>query len=938
MRYVGCLAMKQSLQEVRLCSLQDVIELFYRKKKILLRLCGVGALSAFFFLCLKEPAYLIEASFKEQAEVSGSDGRDLVKQLFSGSSPSSASQTQSLMMSRTVLRSVVEKLGLQAELRSGSLGMRGIRRVANIIRAERRRPLDCLELFRFRDVFYEGEKPLDLTFFFNDPTHFDLFEGEKKLASGTVGAPLSFTDGRLTLETVPKILKVHKKYIIRLRPWLEVVQLLRKKIRIVAQKFNPSLYDLTYLTQDREGGILLLNELMAQLQNYLRQDHHLFAEQQLSYLSRRQQELFSQFEEELKAQASYQSQRLADRGCLHLSQELQVFLTSHLQMREKLLALDFEMRQIEEGRILQERSPLSERLKPMYAELSEWEKQKDLLEVSLASSPFLQDPDAAGRHLEQLREEKKKAKERLEQLQGKIFDADSLAMGWAKNIQRADAQDSLAHWIKILSAREKIAEERLFCKSAPPSEFEGIDWEASRALYKDSLRRLDESKVQLHAVEQALQQVQLEDAELGCLASSLKDPASQQLIASADAIYRQLKEDKYCSVKETSRWKEDLALQRRLFKEHLEQMAEVEKIHAAVLHEKLEMLQQIGLDCLHRHISLLQEAIQEEIAKRRLELSEEKQLLEQQMADLRSQLASLPEKWYGEQLFELKSKSHQMIMEAVVQLVETKTISHHLHQIGSKPVDAALSSFLPIFPYASLTLCLGSLLFSGCYFFSSLLKEAARGFSMNGEKLRQLGLPFSGFLSSSSDGSCLEHLFGTDIETLRSVCLFADGLPQARVIGLLGGSGPDFSFPLAELMSRLGKKVCLVRADFSKTFREKDLPGLLQILEGQVFQIPLRSAKGFDYLPSGGYSPFGTELLQSASFFSLLDQLKADYDLIFLYLCSPLEFSESKAALKVCDKAVIFLQGEPIDLLTPFISWAYDEEHSRLTFIASRRP
>jgi hypothetical protein len=490
--------------------------------------------------------------------------------------------------------------------------------------------------------------------------------------------------------------------------------------------------------------------------------------------------------------------------------------------------------------------------------------------------------------------------------------------------------------MKILCVREKIAAERILYRGSPPSEFEGIDWETSRTLYKDSLRRLDESEMQLRAVAHALQQIQSEEVELGCLASSLKDPISQQLIASADGVYRQLKEDKYCSAKESLRWKDEIALQRRLLKEHLEQMAHVEKMNASVLREKLDMLQQIGLDCLHRQISVLQENIQAEIAKRRLEVLQEKQLLEQQMKTLRSQLASLPEKWYEEQLFDLKSKSNQMIMEAIVQLVETKTIGHRLHQVGSKPIDAAVSAFLPVFPYASLTVCLGALLCGGCYFFANFLQQAARGFPMNGEKLRQLGLPFSGFLSLSCDGSCVEHLFGEDKETLRNLCLFADSPQQAHVIGLLGGKGPDFSFPLAELMSRLRKKVCLIHADFSKTFQEKDFPGLLQVLEGEVSEIPIRASKGFDYLPSGGYSPFGAEWLQSSSFSSLLDKLKISYDLIFIYFCSPLEFSESKAALKNSDKIIVFLQGEPIDLLTPFVSWAYDEKYSRLTFIASR--
>ena len=115
------------------------------------------------------------------------------------------------------------------------------------------------------------------------------------------------------------------------------------------------------------------------------------------------------------------------------------------------------------------------------------------------------------------------------------------------------------------------------------------------------------------------------------------------------------------------------------------------------------------------------------------------------------------------------------------------------------------------------------------------------------------------------------------------------------------------------------------------------MPGLLQFLEKETTNLPLRQGKGFDYVVSGGYTPFCHEKIHSQPFKELLESVKKEYDCIFLLFRSPLTAAESKGILDFCDRAIITVCGEPTEMLTPFSHWGYDDGHQRVMFINSRR-
>jgi hypothetical protein len=270
------------------------------------------------------------------------------------------------------------------------------------------------------------------------------------------------------------------------------------------------------------------------------------------------------------------------------------------------------------------------------------------------------------------------------------------------------------------------------------------------------------------------------------------------------------------------------------------------------------------------------------------------------------------------------------MMTAITEVVEGKTIALHLHHVESKPLDFAYPPLAPEPPLLFRLSLLSGLGIAVLLFIYTFIQQLLKGFPLSLEKMEALRLPALGAITSFCDGPSVEIAAGGDLEVLRKVGLFSEG---SKVIGLLAGKGPDYSYALGENLARKSVKSVIVRCDFLSPFRKDDGPGVLQIWKGEIRELPLRKGKGFDLLPSGGYTPFGPEIIQSPRFAQLIDLLKKSYDQIYLLFRSPLSSAESLAALSHCDKVAATVSGEKMEELTSLVRWGYDGDDSRLTFI-----
>lgn len=946
----------------RIFTLNDVKKLARKLKKKILRALWIGALLGFLFISLKSPQYKVEATFKEENEKK----EDSLLQNFMGGAMGGAAQPQAatLMKSTQVLRPLIEKLGLQAGVKKKkSLFFKIFCRMRDNWKAERGLRLKDSDSFVFQDVKYGGDVPLFYTIRWIGGSRFSLFDKKNCIGSWELGDEVHLPEVSFKIAKIPQDIKPGTFYPLNIDPWIVVVESIRKELQIQASKNNKSILELSLLRRDRHLAAQILNELMFQYQQYLKLDHDQTSLGQLDYLNQKQEQIYNKMSEMFKEHASYLKHSLETKGIAGLKDEMQTLLVPYHAFQQSLLLIDLEqsrLNQMEKGGGVggfADEGPFSVEYQKILCKVQDLKQERDFLEVSLQKDEFFEQIESKladrQQELQSIRDRREKVQYLLEVSKQKkssdeLFDPNDsfvflehpLKSGngdglFSTGISSQDFTPYLANYIRLLSVQEKIVQEKCLYANNSHSHFDGIDINTARALFLGYNTKLDASDELIHRYEELIEKIGENDFEITSLSSILTDPLSQNLIREANKISIQLKEEKYHSVKEGERWREEVAFQKKVLEEHLQQLYKVEKLSSELIREKIEDLRKISLDCINREISVLYERMNDSIKERRETLFQEKKIIEKKMEELRSVSADFPEKWRQEKWLDLNIDMGLKMIQVMTELVEGKTVAQHLHHVESKPLDFALAPILPKKPGLFTSAVLGACLAGFGFFSSCLLRTILSGFPTSIDKLKAIKYPVSGEVSFLCDGPLEEPVTGKDLELLRQLSLFLDHPRQAKVIGLIQGKGPDYSYALAENLARMSIRSLIIRCDFDKILGPSDTPGLLQVYSGEINALPLRDQPGFDYLTAGGFTVHGTEIIQSKFFQDILESVKSRYDSIFILFRSPLLSVESQAALRFCDKAIVTVSGEPIEELNPFIEWACQEGKSRLTFIIS---
>lgn len=461
-----------------------------------------------------------------------------------------------------------------------------------------------------------------------------------------------------------------------------------------------------------------------------------------------------------------------------------------------------------------------------------------------------------------------------------------------------------------------LGEEALVAQSDELSE---IDASTARPLFLEYNSKLDQAQAAIQRYAECKKEMARPDFELATLNAILSDTFSQKILSEAVALGLERKDERYHSAKEEKRIAEDLAIQRKTLSDHLDQLAKLEELNVSLIRAKMKGLQKIQLEGIGQQIAILRQQAKEMVQEHRHALLHEKELLGQKMEEIRSQAATLPQKWRLEKWLNLQTDLTSQMMQTMTEVVESKTIASQLHHVSSKPLDEAILPPLPRRPHLCFWTLLGALGLPALLFASTFIRRLYHGFPLSLEKLHALRLPVVGVFGRNPD-----------LEVLRRIALFSAG---GHVIGLIQGQGPDYSCALGENLARASVRSIFLRCDFLYKLRQDEGPGLLQMWQGDIDAPPIHSKNGFDTVVAGGYTPFGAEILQSARFRAYVTRLKSQYQQVYLLLRTPLAAAESLALLPLCDKAVVTVIEEKTEELTPFTLWAYHEDNCRLTFV-----
>ena len=925
----------------RIFTLDDIARFFLRVRWTLCKAAFLGFLFVFYQTITKEPQYIIEATFKEGVEKSNSSGG--IKEFLGGFSGIGGSQPQALvlMKSNQVLRPLAERFGLQATV-PHSLGRisNGLRKIRNSLLAERGQLLPEVDWFAFENVHCEEEGGTSYRLRFLDPQNFHVLNAAgEKVADATVGTPVQLPDVCFTCSKVPARLLFRKQYSLNIEPWYNTTQGLKGSLKILSQKANSSIYDLTLFWPDRKLGTAILNGLMEEYRRYLKRDYNQTAAEQMANLEQKQLQVYQKMEHMFDEYAAFLKSTIKEKGFTNFKEELIGYLEPHEKLRAKLYEIDISLArftQNDPSLFLAEDSLYAHSLAEIISQKQDLKQERDLLELSFQQGALGQGMEKHFEELSALRVQREETEKLLQAMQQTDQWALPSSFSWAQGFQTAadhvDFSGYLGNHLRLLSVREKILQERLSHLGGVPTEFAGIDLKTSRALFTGYLSKLDEAEAAMRHYAHLKEEVQQKDFEMGSLAAVLKDPVSQKLIEQASQISLQLKDEKHHSSKEGERWSEEITLHRKLLSEHLEQLWKVEELNADLIRERIAALQGVSLDCINQQISVLDERLRQSITDHQKTLNEEKKLVLAKMEELRTFASNLPDRWKLENWLKLKTDMGIRIVEVMTELVESKTIGHQLHHVESKPLDLAIAPRFAKKPKLYLLSAIGGFGASFLVFFVLLIRAILKGFPTFSRKLIAMRYPFAGKISAFCDGPEVESLTGPDLETLRRLILFLEETPTKKTVGLIGGVGPDYSHSLAQNLFRMGRQTVVIRCDFNAKFQDSDRPGLLQWLEGPMTDIPVRRGNGFDFIPAGGFSPFSMEALQSSHFKTLLERCKAAYDFVFIWLPSPLDLAEVNALLSLSEKAIVTVAGEQTEQLTPFVDWAYDK--NRLTFLS----
>jgi hypothetical protein len=857
----------------------DMKRLFIRHRSRIKCAALIGGLVVLLFLLVSAPKYKSEATFKQskrQKEVS-LNIKETFQQFLESTSESS---TMAVIQSNEVIKTVVEELGMQLKCDVDSFFVKALKRIGRNLRVECGGELSDPDKFTFSNVKYTGEKPLKMFLKLVDDRSYQLYDNEKHfITEGDLGSQVSFSFGHLKLNHVPIDAKMGKFYCLQITPLIKTVRGLKSHLKIFPHRLDKSILQLTFLCGDRLLGAQFLNCLMLSYHRFLKQENDEICQTQLEYLQKRQEELTAYYDKALQDHASYLNENLAKNGFIGFAQEIETLSEPKNFYTSKLFNVDLDLKRLKGS------------------------TQSSLLTQEQKGHP-LQKP--GNRPL--LKQAKKKEEQAMLQEEKEV------------RVQLRNCQ--LEQMRKGVSSFQTHSEGLFQEQAREPmllgDEFSGLSLDTAQSLLVEYTRQRDNLQAQMRELVFLREQLGRPDFEMSSLGGVFDDAVTRDIVNKASAIVLQLKDENNRSAREQERLMEALQTHKNFLSHHLFQTVELKRLRVKLLGDKISSLQQATFSLLHT----------------------EKDLLQSKLEELNLKMAGLPEKWRRESLLMLKKELGAVMLEGISNLVEMKSLGQHTFQISSRPLDSAVPALQPQPPRVFLKALISALLAAmGCYFviFSRALFA---GLPVTDETLQLCGFPVSGKVSPYCKAP-LSQIHGQDLETLRRVVESLKAVPYSTSSGsgegvvavCVGGNYPDFTPPLAELLSMRGLKVIVLQAVFDKVVRADEMPGLWQYLQGQTQDIPVRRSVCYDFVPSGGTCRYGSEILCSPKFQALLSTLKTSYDITLIHSSAEPSQMEGFSLLKIADSAVIVVQRESKDQLQAYCKWNEEKGSSCITFV-----
>jgi len=880
-------------------SAEDLQRLYQKKKRKIWKFSTLGTLLLLAYFLFSPPAYLAVATFK-QSSSRNEAATDLKKFVRTFAGTGSEISTIPLMLSRTVLAKTVEELGLQATVNEHGFLAKKLMACKSNLFAEIGKQPKSEEDFKFKHVHYDGEKPRSYFLRFTSPENFELLDkSQEKLAGGSVNCPFQTQDIVFTLTKTPKSLETGKLYPLSISSLRSVVAHVKNQTRIKPLREDKNILMIHFSDPNRERSAQFVNTLISNYESFLIDENKTVIGCQLKYLDQRQNELNSKLDRDIQDHVKVLKQSLLSQGYLGIEEEIASILSPLQTYQSRLNEIEIEMAGLER-RISPPDLPIAvHHPPPKLVRQFGQNLAEQINEASLLLQKLEKDEPLTPTLSPTL------------SVMGPLITEVELSRSKPDYPGKKHQLKTHLHtFLDHLVLRQKNLQENSRYIDQLESDFNGMTLEASRNLFQQYCRQLDDLHAQLKQVIFFRDHLNEPNFEISTLSNILNDTVTQQLVQKSSELATQLCDLINRSGREHERLKETLAIQKRYLESHLSQTLELGKIRIQLIKEKIGSLYQVMKDLLQK----------------------EKSVLENKIEALKISMQELPELWHLDKRLKFKAELTRGMMEGLTHIAESKNLSRHLYQVESKPLDLALPPLSPQPPHLILKVAAGGAVLAALFYVFFLFQALLKGLPASLTTLRLMGGHISGSFSSQSHLP-LNQLPDQDLETLRSMAAFLlDRKNGSSIVGLLSKKASHFCFNLAHLLSLHHQKVLIIDCNFDRIVAPQDQPGLWQYINHAVSELPIRREKTYDLLTSGGTTRHSVELLASPIFSEILADCLNRYDFVLLLRQTPLSSQDAAQILQLSHLAIVATDEEPQEVFKPYLQWVRQKENLCVTF------
>lgn len=727
-----------------LITFSDIAQLIKKNARKIYFWSLAFAIIAFSYSITRPIKFEAEATFKEKGMAkSGLDNYMSITMMMLREN-SQESHAMTMMQSRRLIEQLIQEQNLQGTLVKNTYNFPFIpfETIKNNIQTElgilknSQYPIiaDLPKDIAISEISYKMEIPKVLEINVIDDQTYDVIDEKKqKIGTGSFGSLFLAKDQQfsylLTKQTLQNLNGL--QYSLKLAPLQTIAKSLLKQFTIQPDKEDKTIIQIRHENGDRIQSAKNVNALMALYQKYIFDEHCKLCEVQTDYLVRRQNEMAGQLESMMQNYADDLTSDLSTTGFASSEKAMEYLASTQHELKRKLFTINLELQRLDhaeqdpsfDGELFSSTAELDifnkiagekRQLKQIYDTLNlairgekegstefhetflkqivEQETNKQWLletEEMLAALDHNELPKSRGKLVNNprfvVKEWHKKfatAKDNFDKNASDVIafeDWQNCKKGFACYLER------LNHYLKV---SQRNIEERLANQQRPNSqEYLGINLETAKDLYMNYSKELCNLESAASEKEFIIGQIDLADFEITSLSSILTDPVSTEMIHRANLLILEIKDLGNRSTKESDRLSAELAIQKGFLKTHLIQSVSLSKLRQDILRKKIKEIQNVNFSLVQEELAILENQLRDYLSVAITNLTEEQSLLNQNLAEIRTELATLPQKYTKEQLIDHQMTINKTLMEEISKLVESKNVSNNLATFQSAPVD-----------------------------------------------------------------------------------------------------------------------------------------------------------------------------------------------------------------------------------------------------------